>query len=42
MTECPVNLMSCDRCDFRKARITDPFAKHVCDGCANYHGEEEE
>ena len=42
MTDCPVTLMSCDRCDFRKVRAFDPFAKRMCEGCANYHGEEDE
>lgn len=42
MTECPVNLMSCDRCDYRKIRAHDPTARHICELCANYCGEETE
>lgn len=41
MTDCPVNLMSCDRCDYRKVRNFDYVARRICEGCANYHGEEE-
>lgn len=42
MTDCPVNLMTCDRCAYRKMRDTDPTAKKMCEWCANYNGEVDE
>ena len=42
MTECPVILMTCDRCDYRKMRDNDATARKMCEWCANYNGEEDE
>lgn len=39
--ECPVIPMTCDRCDYRKAREVDYTAKAICELCANYTGDDE-
>lgn len=41
MTECPVDTVTCDRCDYRIAREVDPFAKLICQLCENYKEEED-
>ena len=36
MTECPVDDVTCDRCDYRLVRDIDPTARLVCQLCSNY------
>lgn len=36
--DCPVRILTCEECAYRKARTTDPGAKAMCEWCANYNG----
>lgn len=41
MSECPVRIVTCEECDYRKVRGVDHTARAICRLCANWNGEDE-